>query len=150
VFSPFLQLGLSLRSWLWLTMAGTGYGTQFHHAAARGGVSVDQKSAFAGVVIIPRMWGRFAPFASAGAALAFVSVHGQGSLGYQGQDVSTWSPGAFASAGGIVMLSRRFLFQLSAGALVLTREPRVWVVGDQVASTGRPAWLGNASLGGIF
>ena len=48
------------------------------------------------------------------------------------------------------MLSPHIAFQASGGAMLLLREPQVFIDKVEVARTGHPAWLGTASLAVTF
>jgi hypothetical protein len=90
------------------------------------------------------------PYVQTGASLLYVAVHGEGSSGYLGQDRSDFSPGWFAAAGVEVVFSPHIVVQASGGAMLLLREPQVFIDKVEAARTGRPAWLGKASLGVTF
>jgi hypothetical protein len=149
-FSPYLQVGFGLRPWLWLTLAGAGFGGRVRVSTAAGSAEIGQRTICFGAAVLPRSWWRLAPLVSAGAAVAFVDVHGQGASGFVGHDRAATFLGAFASAGGIVMLTSHLVFQVSAGTLWLLREPKVVIADVEVARTGRPAWLSSAALGVTF
>ena len=73
-------------------------------------------------------------------------MHGEGSSGYLGHERAAWSPGWSVAAGLRIVLAPHIAFQASGGAMLLLREPQVFIDGKEVARTGRPAWLGNALL----
>jgi hypothetical protein len=149
-FLPMLELGHAVTSWLRLTASAAGFGSTPRQETPAGRASMDQKLLKLGAMFLARPRWRLQGFAAAAATAYFLSVHGVGFGGNVGYHPSSWSPGAEASAGLCLVLSRHIALQLGGGALLLLREPKVYLADTQVARTGRPAWLAHALLGAVF
>ena len=149
-FLPALELGYAVRSWLRLSVAAAGLGSQPRQETAAGRAAMEQTWVSLRMLLLARPRWRLQPFVQAGATAYFVAVRGVGYRGNVGYSPSGWSPGGQATAGVVVILSRHVALQLEGGALVLAREPKVFVADVEVARTGRPAWLGSAWLGASF
>ncbi len=147
---PTIEVGYGLAAWLRLCVGAGGFGSNPRTEAAAGSATIDQKLLTLGLGLRARPWWRFFPTANTGLSALFLSVHGEGKPGYLGHDASSWSPGAFASAGVGVVVASHVVLQISAGGTLLLRQPRVFINDVEVARTGRPAWLGNSSLGVTF
>jgi hypothetical protein len=149
-FLPTLELGYTVREWLRLSVTAAGFGSEPRQETTAGSATLKQKLLGLRALFMARPRWRLQPFVEAGATAYFVSVHGVGYSGNVGYSPSGWSPGARATAGLVLILARHLALQLDAGAMVLAREPRVFVADVEVARTGRPAWLGSALLGASF
>jgi hypothetical protein len=151
-FLPFLWAGYSVRPWLRLALGVGGWGRQPRPVtlATAGSATLDEALGVASVSLFWPPWWRFVPCVQTGVSLLHLVVHGEADSGYLGHDATGWSPGWFASAGIEVVLSRHIVLQLSGGAMLLLRAPKVFIADQQVARTGWPAWLGNALLGVTF
>ena len=151
-FLPTLEVGYAVRPWLRLTLGAGAFGAQPRTVtvASAGSATLDEAlGSFSASLLAPAWW-RFVPYVQTGAALFHLAVHGEGSSGYLGHDRSGFSPGWFGSVGVEVVLSPHVVLQVSGGALLLLREPQVFIDKVEAARTGRPAWLGNALLGVTF
>lgn len=148
---PMIEVGYSMKRWLRLGLGGGGFGTKASRDdPATGSVTIDQRFAKAGVTLLSRTWWRLLPSFDAGISMFFWSMHGMGYGGYLGHDVTDWSPGAYGSAGVGVLLAPHFVLQMTGGAILLLREPRVFIDSAEAARTGHSAWLANALLGVTF
>jgi hypothetical protein len=148
---PFVEVGYGVRPWLRLTLGLGAFGTQPRRTLPpAGSATMEEVLGLASVSLMARPVWRLVPYVQSGASLFYVAVHGDGSSGYLGHDRTAWSPGWFAAAGITVVLSAHIVLQASGGAMVLLREPKVIIADVEVARTGRPAWLGNTSLGVTF
>jgi hypothetical protein len=151
-YLPYLEIGYGFRHWIRLALGAGGFGTQPHNVrvSTAGSATLDEQLGVVSVTLMAPAWWRLAPYVQTGPALFHVAVHGDGDSGYLGHDRLAWSPGWLASAGLEVVFFPHVVLQLSGGALLLLHEPQVFIAGVEVASTGRPAWLGNALLGIAF
>ena len=151
-YLPQLHMGYGVRPWLRLTLAAAGLGTQPRALSVpfAGSASIEETLAAFSLSIFAPAWWRIVPWVQAGVSFIRVAIHGDGFSGYLGHDTSSWSPGCLASAGIEVVLSPHLVVQLSGGAMVLVKEPRVYIANVEVARTGRPAWLGSALVGVTF
>lgn len=150
-FLPALELGYAWRPWLRTTLGLAGWGSKPRGESPDiGGVAMAQTMIKASAVFLGPSWWRLLPSVELGGTAYFLSVDGIGYSGYVGDAPSSWSPGLHGAAGLGLVLSRHLVAQLSAGALVLARRPRLFVTETEVASTGRPAWTAQASLGAVF
>jgi hypothetical protein len=144
---PWLDLGYRARPWLELTFGLGGLGSRPRVDATQGSATVVETLLLLGASVRRRLLWRIFPMAQVGASMLLVSVHGEGKPGYLGHDQSGWSPGLFATAGMEVVLASHVYLRLLAGGSSLMREPKVVINDVEVARTGRPAWLAQASLG---
>jgi hypothetical protein len=151
-YIPFLEIGYAVRPWLRLAVGAAGFGRQPRPVTltTAGSATLDETMGVASVSLLWPVWWRFVPYVQTGASLLYVFVHGDGDSGYLGHDATGWSPGCFASGGLEVVLSKHIVVQVSGGAMLLLREPKVFIAGQEVAHTGRPAWLGDTLLGVTF
>lgn len=148
---PLIEVGYAAKTWLRVGLGAGGFGTQLHREIpSSGSVTIDQRFAKASATLRARTWWRFVPSVEGGVSVLSWSVHGDGYSGYLGHDITDWSPGAFASAGVGVLLASHLVLQLSGGAMVLLREPKVFITDVEVARSGHSAWLANASFGVTF
>ena len=147
---PALEFSFAVRQWLHLTLGAEGLGSRPSRGTGTGNATMDQKLVKVSAVFVARTWWRLYPFVEAGAAAYFLSVHGEGYNGNVGYDPSSWSPGLLGSAGIGAILSRHLVLQLGGGAMLLWREPKIFITDSEVARTGRPAWLASAMLGVTF
>ncbi len=147
---PSLEAGVGLRPWLRLVVRAQGLGTKPRPGNRAGSATIDEKLLLVSADLKAPGWWRVFPSASLGMCALFLSAHGEGKPGYLGHDGSGWSEGLFATLGAGVVLTPHLQLLLSGGALVLRREPRVYVDDREVARTGRPAWLASAALGVSF
>jgi hypothetical protein len=147
---PALEFGFAVRKWLRLGLGAAGLGTQPGRDTTTGTATVDQKLVKVSATFAAPTWWRLYPFVEAGVSAYFLAVHGEGKSGNVGYDPSTWSPGLLGAAGFGAILSRHLVLQLAGGALLLLREPKIFITDSEVARTGRPAWLGSAMLGVTF
>lgn len=151
-FLPTLEVGYAVRPWLRLILGAGAFGAQPRTVtvASAGSATLEEAlGSFSASLFAPAWW-RFVPYVQTGAALFHLAVHGEGSSGYLGHDRSGFSPGWFAATGVQVVLSPHIVVQASGGAMLLLREPQVFIDKVEAAHTGRPAWLGNALLGVSF
>ncbi len=144
---PTLELGYAARSWLRLTVAIAGLGTEPSRRTKAGSATMDQRLCKLGMALLGRPRWRLQPLVEVSAIAYFLSVRGEGYSGYVGYRPSSWSPGAQAQTGLALLLGRHVFLQLAGGALLLFREPTVHVADVEVARTGRPAWLATLLLG---
>ena len=151
-FLPYLEMGYAVRPWLRLTLGAGAFGAQPRTVtvASAGSATLDEALGMASLSLLAHAWWRLVPYLKTGPSLFYVGVHGEGSSGYLGHDRSGWFPGWFAAAGVEVVVSSKIVLQASGGALLLLREPQVYIDKVEVARTGRPAWLGNVLLGLAF
>jgi hypothetical protein len=149
-FLPSLEVGYVLSPWLRIVIGGSSFGTQPRRTTAAGSATIDQTLLTLAVNVRGRPRWRLYPFADAGVSALFVSVHGHGNPGYLGHDTSSFSPGVSALAGLGAILSSHVFVAVSGGAMVLFRQPQVYIDDSEVARTGWPAWLAKASLGVSF
>lgn len=151
-FLPYLEMGYALRPWLRLTLGAGAFGAQpaTVTVASAGSATLAEALGMMALSLWAPTWWRLAPYVKTGASLFHLGVHGEGSSGYLGQDRSGWFPGCFAAGGVEVVVSAHIVLQASGGAMLLLREPQVFIDRVEVARTGRPAWLGNAALGVTF
>jgi hypothetical protein len=147
---PVLEAALGLRPWLRLVVGGAGFGGKARCENRAGTASIDTKLLFLGANLRSQTWWRVFAVANLGLSTLFVSVRGEGKPGYLGHDVSSWSPGVFATAGGGLVIAPHVQLLVLAGATVVRQEPRIYINDSQVARTGRPAWLASAALGVSF
>ena len=150
-FLPFLEAGYGVAPWLRVTLGVGGFGTEPRRTLPpAGSATMDEVLGLASVSLLaPAKW-RLVPYVQTGASIFYVAVHGNGSSGYLGHDHAGWSPGWFAAVGLEVAFSPHIVLQVSGGAMLLLREPKVIIADVEVARTGRPAWLGNTLLGVTF
>lgn len=150
-FLPTLEVGYAWRPWLRTSLGVAGWGSRPRRESAEiGGVALAQTMIKTSAVFLGRAWWRLQPSFEIGGTAYFVSVDGVGYSGYVGDAPSGWSPGLHGAAGLGLVLSRHLLVQLGAGVLVLARRPRIYVTETEVASTGRPAFTAQASVGAVF
>jgi hypothetical protein len=151
-FLPYLEVGYAVRPWLRLTLGAGGFGAQPHPVgvASTGSATLAEALGLVSMSLLAPAWWRLVPTVKTGASLFYLGVHGEGSSGYLGHDRSGWFPGWFAAAGVDVVVSSHILVQASGGAMLLLREPQVFIDRVEVARTGHPAWLGTASLAVTF
>jgi hypothetical protein len=147
---PALEFSFAVRRWLHLTLGAEGLGSRPSRGTGTGSATMDQKLVKVSAVFVARTWWRLYPYVEAGAAAYFLSVHGEGYNGNVGYEPSSWSPGLLGSAGIGAILFRHLVLQLGGGAMLLWREPEIFITDTEVARTGRPAWLGSAMLGVTF
>ena len=149
---PFLEVGYCVVPWLRLNLGAGAFGTEPRRVSVTtaGSATIDQTLGVASASVMAPVWWRLVPYVQTGVSLLYVAVHGDGESGYLGHDRVGWSPGWFAAAGLEVAFSPHIVLQVSGGAMLLLREPQVFIAGVEVAHTGRPAWLGNTSLGVTF
>ena len=149
-FMPAIEIGYAVKKWLRLTLGACGLGMQPRRETGAGSVTMDQKVVKLTVTLMGNAWWRLLPFVEAGVSAYFVSAHGVGYSGNVGYDPSGWSPGALASAGLGVVLAPHVFLQLSGGGMLLLDQPKILVADNEVARTGRPAWLASGLLGVTF
>ena len=151
-FLPYLEIGYAVRPWLRLTLGAGAFGAQPRPVtvASTGSATLDEALGVVSMSLVTPAWWRLAPYLKTGASLFYVGLHGEGSSGYLGHDRSAWSPGWVTAAGVEVVVSSHIVLQAAGGAMLLLRELQVFIDKAEVARTGRPAWLANASLGVTF
>jgi hypothetical protein len=151
-YLPYLEIGYGLRPWLRLSLGAGGFGTQPNKVtfSNAGSATLDEVLGTLSVSLLgPARW-RMVPYVRTGPSLFHLAVHGDGDSGFLGHDTETWSPGWLISAGFAVVLLPHVALEVSGGALLLLRQPRVYIADSEVARTGRPAWLGHALVGVSF
>jgi hypothetical protein len=151
-YLPYLEIGYGFRPWLRLSLGAAGFGTQPRKVTfpTAGSAMLDEVLGTLSVSLVAPAWWRLLPYVRTGPSLFHLAVHGDGDSGYLGHDTEAWSPGWFIAAGFEVVLVAHVVFQVSGGALWLLHEPQVFIDGNEVARTGRPAWLGHALFGVSF
>jgi len=147
---PYIEAGYQLRSWVRATVGALGLGTRPALQAQEGTVRVDQSFVGVGLTFTHWHWWRFLPHAELGAGGYHVVAEGIANSGFHGQRMTAWSLGGRAALGVTASLSRHFFFDVTAGTLWLTPEPRLYSLNTLVASTGRPSWIGTALVGARF
>lgn len=150
-FLPSLGMGYKVKPWLRVALSLSGLGTKPRRESPNvGSVTFDQKLVQASAMFLSRWWWRLQPFAEVGGSVFLLSVRGMGLSGSIGSNPSGWSPGVHGAGGTTLGLSRHLALQLSAGAMLLVREQKVYVTDAEVARTGRPSWLAQALLVAAF
>jgi hypothetical protein len=147
---PYIEAGYQVRSWGRVTASAFGFGTRPSLQAQEGTLRVDQSFIGLGLTFMHWSWWRFLPHAEAGGGAYHVVAEGIANTGFQGQRITAWSLGGRASVGVAVTLSRHLFFDVTAGTLWLTQEPRLYSLSTFVASAGRPSWIGTALVGARF
>ncbi len=147
---PYLEAGYQVRSWVRATASVFGLGTRPKLQTPGGTLRVDQSFIGLGLTFTLWQWWRFLPHSEIGGGVYHVASEGMANTGFQGQHLTAWSLGGRASLGIATTLSRHFFFDVTAGTLWLTQEPRLYSVNTHVASTGRPSWIGTALAGARF
>jgi len=147
---PYVEAGYQLRSWVRATVSAFGLGTRPTLQAQDGTLRIDQS--FIGLGLTFTRWHlwQFLPHAELGGGAYHVVAEGIANSGFQGQRIADWSLGGRAALGVTASLSRHFFFDVTAGTLWLTPEPRLYSLTTFVASTGRPSWIGTALVGARF
>ena len=149
-FLPYLEVGYQLRSWMSATVSAFGWGTRPTLQAQEGTVRIDQSLIGLGLTFAHWRWWRVLPHAELGGGAYHVVAEGIANSGFQGERMTAWSAGGRASLGVTASLSRRLFFDVTAGTLWLTPEPRLYSLNTLVASTGRPSWIGTGLVGARF
>jgi hypothetical protein len=147
---PSLELAYGLQPWLRLVLGGAGFGSKPRCENRVGRASLAPTLLFLGANLRSATRWRLFAAANLGLSVLLLSVHGEGKPGYLGHDVSSWSPGLIATAGGGLVLTRHLQFLVLVGGTVLRQEPKIYIDDSEVARTGRPAWLASAALGVSF
>jgi hypothetical protein len=148
--APSIEAGFGVTPRLRLVASASGFGSKPRVEGLAGSATIDQELLVLALSLRGRTWWRFFPLASAGVSALFLSVHGEGKPGYLGHDASTWSPGVFASAGAGAVIASHVQLHLTGGAMLLVRQPKIFINEVEVARTGRPTWIASLSLGVSF
>jgi hypothetical protein len=90
--------------------------------------------------------GRFRPSLGVGLSLVAVTTRGQPAPGYVGVEEHQMLVAPFAEMGLSYRLGERLSLRGFSRALWPTRRVRIEVVGEEVATWGRPGWLAGVGV----
>lgn len=149
--TPILELGYRPIAWARISVLGFGLGTQPSMDSAAGSTSLDQRFVGLSATLLGSEWRHMQPtFALAGGEF-WVTSHGVGRSGSQGQSITLSSPGALATLGLAFNLLPYCGLELRGGTLWLQDEPIINGTTDTyLGSLGRPTYLGGLYASASF